>query len=326
LTPISPVTAQGRVAEAMAPRRILITGAAGFVGRHLQTALARACPDAVLATAPFDVRDASAVQEAVRAAAPDACVHLAGVTSVGQARAEPEQAWLVNLHGTLNVARAVLAEAPACRFLYVSTSEVYGASFRAGHAVDETVALAPMNTYAATKAAADLAVGAMVGEGLRAIRVRPFNHTGPGQTDAFVVPSFARQLMRIRAGLQPPVMHVGALDPARDFLDVRDVCAAYVACLTATDESLPSGTILNIASGIPRRIGDVLDAMREIAGVEVTVETEAGRLRPSDIPVACGDASLALARLGWVAAIPWEVTLRDVLDDWGARVAADGGG
>ena len=303
------------------PRRILVTGASGFVGRHLLAALARSYEGAILATEPFDVCDEEAARTAVRDAAPDSCVHLAGITAVGQAREKPDRAWQVNLHGTLNLARAVLAHAPDCRFLLISSAEAYGASFRTGGKLDETAPLAPMNTYAATKAAADLAIGAMVTEGLQAIRLRPFNHTGPGQTDAFVVPAFARQLARIAAGLQPPVMRVGALDPARDFLDVRDVCAAYAACLLQPNTRLPPGTILNLASGTPRRIGDVLAEMCWIAGIDAEIEPESGRLRPSDIPVACGDSGLARELLGWSPVIPWDQTLRDVLDDWRARIA-----
>lgn len=302
------------------PRRILVTGASGFVGRHLLAALAQTYAGAVLITEPFDVCDAEAVRTAVREAAPDACVHLAGVTAVGQAREQPDRAWQVNLHGTLNLARAVLAHAPDCRFFLISSAEVYGASFRTGEKLAETAPLAPMNTYAATKAAADLAIGAMVSEGLQAIRLRPFNHTGPGQTDAFVVPAFARQLARIAAGLQPPVLRVGALDPARDFLDVRDVCSAYAACLRQPNMHLPPGTILNLASGNPRRIGDVLAEMCRISGIDAEIESESGRMRPSDIPIACGDSGRARELLGWSPVIPWEQTLRDVWDDWRMRI------
>lgn len=294
-------------------RRILITGASGFVGRHLTAALAG---KAALITAPFDVRDADACAAAVRVAAPDACIHLAGIASPVQARNEPDLAWQVNLMGTLNLARAVLAEAAACRFVFVSTSEVYGESFRAGTPLDESAVLAPMNTYAATKAAADLAVGAMVHQGLRAIRVRPFNHTGPGQTPAYVVPAFAEQLVRLGA---EGTLKVGDLSAERDFLDVRDMCAAYAACLLADDAVLPPGTILNLASGTPRRIGSVLEDLCRIAGTHPRIETEAARMRPSDIPRACGDSDLARRLLGWSPAIAWEQTLADVLADFRAR-------
>ena len=131
---------------------------------------------------------------------PDACIHLAAVTAVADARRDPDRAWHVNLHGTLNLARAVLADAPDCHLLFASSSEIYGRSFISGRALDETAVLAPMNSYAATKAATDLALGAMANDGLRVMRLRLFNHTGPGQTDAFVVPAFARQIARIASG------------------------------------------------------------------------------------------------------------------------------
>ena len=158
---------------------------------------------------------------------------------------------------------------------------------------------------------------------MRVLRLRPFNHTGPGQSSAYVVAAFAEQVARIAAGLQPPVLRVGALDPVRDFLAVRDVCAAYAACLRRADELAP-GTVLNLASGVPRRVGDVLDALLRLAGVEASVQTDAARLRPSDIPAATGDAGLARHILGWTPGIPWEQTLRDVLADWRGRIEHSG--
>ena len=302
------------------PRRILVTGSRGFVGRHLIARLRADLPDADLAEAGFDVADEAAVEDAVRALRPDACVHLAAVAAIAAARQDPGRAWRVNLHGTLVLARALMAHAPGCVLLFASSADAYGASFRLGHALDEGAPLAPRNTYAATKAAADLALGALAAEGgLRVLRLRPFNHTGPGQSSAYVVAAFAEQVARIAAGHQPPVLRVGALDPVRDFQDVRDVCRAYVACLRRADELAP-GTVLNVASGVPRRVGDVLDALLHLAGVEASVETDAARLRPSDIPTATGDAGLARRVLDWTPAIPWEQTLRDVLADWQGRI------
>ena len=302
--------------------RILITGASGFVGRHLMTALGAAFPGAALLTPRFDVRDAAATEQTVRAAAPDACVHLAAVAAVPQAQREPDLAWDVNLRGTLNLARALLAHAPGCTLLYPSSGEAYGASFKSGVALTEDAAQQPMNTYGATKAAADIALGALgSSEALRVIRARPFNHTGPGQSADFAIPAFARQVMLVALGRQPPVLRVGALDALRDFLDVRDVCDAYVRCLQHA-ASLPPGVVLNIASGTPRRIGDVLDALIRVARVNVKVELDPARLRPSEIPSATGDASRARDLLGWAPRIPWEQTLTDVLADWRNRAAA----
>ncbi|MBU6497746.1 MAG: GDP-mannose 4,6-dehydratase [Rhodospirillales bacterium] len=310
-----------------AVRRILVTGAGGFVGAHLVPRLRAAFPQAelTLCTAgrhALDITDAQAVRDLVERSRPEACIHLAAVAAVPAARGNPGLAWQVNLHGTLGLAAALLAAAPDCVLLYVSSAEIYGRSFRAGAPLDETAPAAPMNTYAATKAAADLALGAMVSEGLRVVRLRPFNHTGPGQSADFVVPAFARQVARIAAGLQAPVLDVGALDPARDFLDVRDVCDAYVACLEHAS-GLAAGSIFNIASGTPRRIGDILDRLLALGGVSAEVRTGAALLRPAEIPVACGQARAARAALGWAPMIPWDQTLRDVLADWTERVRAE---
>lgn len=299
------------------PRRILVTGAAGFVGGHLLPALASAFPETELLTRAFDVTEPEAVHAAVAAHRPDAVVHLAAIAAPREATNDPTRAWRVNLDGTLNLARALLRHAPGATLLFAGSADCYGASFRPGQPLDETAPLAPQNTYAATKAAADLVLGAMLTEGLRLVRARPFNHTGPGQDPAFVTPAFARQVARIAARLQPPVLEVGALAPERDFLDVRDVCRAYALCL-ATD--LPPGVILNIASGTPRRIGDILGHLVELAGIDAEIRTDSARLRPGDIPRAVGDASLARRLLGWEPRIPWERTLADILGDWRARI------
>jgi GDP-4-dehydro-6-deoxy-D-mannose reductase len=303
-------------------RRILVTGASGFVGRHLTPRLASAFPDAQLYLDRFDVTDAAMVAHVVAAFAPDACVHLAAVAAIPAARQAPDRAWAVNLHGTLNLARAILRHAPDCFFLHVSSGDIYGRSFLSGKPLDETALLAPMNDYAATKAAADLAIGALVGEGLRAVRLRPFNHTGPGQSPDFVVAAFARQVARIKAGLQPPVVRVGNLEARRDFLDVRDVCGAYVACLRCAD-SLATGTILNVASGVPRRIGNILRDLLALAGAEAAIETDHRHLRPAEIFCATGDARQLRHLLEWKPEIAWQQTVSDVLDYWMAHVAAD---
>ena len=192
----------------MPARTILVTGAAGFVGRHLIPALAAAFAETrIIGTGlhgapdlmPLDVTQPDAVRGLVAAQKPDICFHLAGIAAPGQARADPGRAWTVNLQGSLNLADAILAAAPRCRLVFISSAEAYGASFRAGEPLDETAPLAPINLYAATKAAADLALGARVGEGLRLLRLRPFNHTGPGQDE---ISSF--QLLPVRSPVSKP--------------------------------------------------------------------------------------------------------------------------
>jgi GDP-4-dehydro-6-deoxy-D-mannose reductase len=304
------------------PRNILVTGASGFVGRHLMTALATAYPHAALLTPPVDVRNAAEVDAAVRAGKPDVCIHLAAVSAIAAAQLAPDHTWQVNLHGTLHLAWALSRHAPDCQVLFVSSSDAYGTSFKPGIKLDESAPLAPATVYAETKAAADLVLGGMAAQGLRVVRLRPFNHTGPGQSAEFVVSAFAHQLVRIAAGVQAPVIEVGNLETWRDFLDVRDVCAAYIACI-AKGESLVPGTILNLSSGQARRIGDVLADLAALAGVEIEIKVDASRIRTTDVRMACGNAARARDLLGWTPVIPWEHTLRDVLNDCRARFGTE---
>jgi GDP-4-dehydro-6-deoxy-D-mannose reductase len=317
--------------------RLLVTGAGGFVGRHLLALLRARFPAAMLIAAvrpedgalpalagadrvvPFDLLEPVACAAMIAETRPDGLVHLAAQASVAASFGDPQASWGANLMGTIALAEAVLRHAGDCRFVLASSAEVYGLSFRRGAPLDETALLAPTNPYAASKAACDLALGEMALRGLDAVRLRAFNHTGAGQSESFVVASFARQIARIEAGQQEPVLRVGALDRWRDFLDVRDVCAAYAAALTA--ESRP-GAIYNIASGTPRRVGDILDALIALSGMAPAVEVEAGRVRPTDIERVVGDAARALRELAWAPAVPWAETLETVLSDWRGRVAA----
>ncbi len=305
----------------MSLRRILVTGAGGFVGSHVLPALSAAFPMATLfgtgleAPARLDITDRQEVDGFFAGNQPDACLHLAGVSAIGAAKADPDRAWAVNLQGSLNIAHAILAHAPQCRLVFVSTAEAYGASFKTGIALDEDAPLAPMNLYAATKAAADIALGALASDGLKLLRLRPFNHTGPGQLPNFVVPAFASQIARIEAGREAPELLTGALTPERDFLDIRDVCAAYTAAIARFDE-LPRNTILNIASGQPVRIGTVLERLLALANRPITVREDAARLRPVEIARAAGDAALAQRLLSWSPQFTLDDTLASVLGYW----------
>ena len=312
--------------------RILVTGASGFVGRHLQPALRAAFPQARLLAATRGERVAGwdeAIQldllapdtcsTAIRTARPDAVIHLAALAGVGESFTNPLASWRINLLGTLALGEAVRAEAPEALFVHVSSAEVYGLAFQSGQPLDEDAPMRPANPYAASKAAADLAVGEMALRGLRAVRMRPFNHTGAGQSDAFVLPAFARQVAMIAAGRQAPVLRVGALDRWRDFLDVADVCAGYVAVLRHAP-ALAAGAVFNLASGQPRRVGDILAELLRMAGVTATIQPDEARLRPTDVLRTEGDASAAGRALGWKPEIAWEETLGGVLRDWQHRI------
>ncbi|WP_421988766.1 GDP-mannose 4,6-dehydratase [Roseococcus sp.] len=313
-------------------KRILVTGASGFVGGHLRLALRAAFPEArLIATShgeavpgwdevvSLDLLDPSSCAPAVERAAPDGIVHLAALAAVGESFKDPLRTWRANLFGTLALAEAVRERAGGALFVHASSAEVYGLSFQDGQPLAEDAPLRPTNPYAASKAAADIAIGEMSLRGLRGVRMRPFNHTGAGQADAFVVAAFARQAALIAAGRQEPVLRVGALERWRDFLDVADVCAGYVAALQAGDRLEP-GAVFNLATGHPKRVGDILTDLLRLAGVAPRVEADEGRMRPTDVLRTQGDASAAARVLGWAPQVPWERTLATTLNDWKERI------
>jgi GDP-4-dehydro-6-deoxy-D-mannose reductase len=309
--------------------RVLVTGAQGFVGRHFGDALKRLCgSDAeIIATAkqagqdsvygavlPLDITDRAAVADTIARSKPNFVVHLAGIASPTVASVDPDAAWQVHVHGARALAHAIMQKVPDCWMIHVGSGLVYGDSARTGLPFDEDTVLAPVDEYGVTKAAADLALGALARRGLKCIRMRPFNHAGPGQSDAFVVPAFAVQIARIEAGVAPPVIRVGNLEAQRDFLDVRDVARAYALVVTNA-ERLEPGTVLNIASGVPRRMSEVLSSLLAKSRVEISVEQGPGRMRPSGLPIIVGAACRARKFLGWEPEHSFDDTLEAVLND-----------
>lgn len=313
-----------------AGRRILITGASGFAGRHLLKTLKTEFPGHELVPyggpgcAEFpqvDITDKAAVREAVAAARPDLIVHLAGLADVAAASADPYMAMLVNAGGTQHVVEAALERAPSALLLAISSSEVYGDSLASGKPVPETTALRPETAYARSKTSAEDAVRAGIDRGLHALIARPFNHTGPGQSTAFVAPAFAAQIAAIEAGTQAPVMRVGWLDDVRDFSDVRDIVRGY-ALMLANGRQLPSGSVLNLASGRGRTIRSLLEALKAMSSVRFNVEGDPRRQRASRLPAMVGDPALASLVLGWKGRIPFETTLADVLAEARTKAVA----
>lgn len=316
--------------------RVVITGAQGFVGPHAADALACVVKGSadIIATSkvggvhprlgrvlPLDVTDESAIVKFIADVRPTHVLNLAGISSVAAASAGPDLAWRVNFNGPLNLARTILRECPECWLLNAGSGLVYGESAKTGRLLDENTLLDPMDDYAASKAAVDMALGALVRRGLRCIRLRPFNHMGPGQSEDFVATSFAMQIARFEASLSAAVIRIGNLEAERDFLDVRDVANAYAKICLAS-ERLPSGLVLNIASGIPRRVSEILDLLRDLSRVPVAVEPDPARMRPSDLPIIIGDARKARELLDWVPRYDFQQTLVDVLDDCRGRARA----
>lgn len=300
----------------------MITGGSGFVAGALADLLAAEYPQCSVhsvghSAGGFDIRDHASVAELVNHVQPTAVMHLAAIASPLEAREAPRRAWDINLIGTLNVAEAILRYAPKARLIFAGSSESYGSYFREanGRPVAERSPLLPETVYAATKASADLMLGQMARDGLNVVRFRPFNHTGPRQTDKFVVPAFARQIASIARGRHPNIIEVGNIDVARDFIDVRDVVRAYAEAALGL-EYPGVGKVYNLCSGKPRTIRSILQLLKEISGVELEVRIAQSKLRPDEVPVVCGDAEAAWKDLGWVPVIPIEQTVADVFNYW----------
>ncbi len=311
--------------------RILLTGAAGFVGKVLHKRLlaenhevfgtVRTLPssDQEQHYISLDIGDRTEVDRIVQRVNPTHLIHLAAISNVANSFKDPLLTWNTNVIGTLNLLESVKKNAPNCFVLFVSSSEVYGESFKTGELLTEGNACKPMNPYAASKLASEIAVEQYLREGLNGVIARPFNHIGPGQSVDFVTASFARQIALIEAGLQEPVLKVGNLEASRDFLNVNDVCDAYVKIIGQRTNKLIH-SIYNISSGETQKIQTVLDELLAQTSSSINVQADPERLRPSDIPVAAGSNRRIHTELGWSPNTAFSETLNSVLTYWRHQV------
>jgi GDP-4-dehydro-6-deoxy-D-mannose reductase len=296
--------------------RALVTGVGGFVGPFLANHLkslgyevtgtffpSGSDQPSICPSLPLDVRNSGPVRELVRDVCPDVIYHLAGITRPGLNQVS--SFYHVNLLGSLNMIEA--ARDVGAAMLIVSSAYIYGNQNRP---LTEEDPLAPVNHYAASKAAIDLAALSYALEGLQVVRVRPFNHSGPGQSPNFLIPTLVQQVAKIEAGIVRPVLKLGNVDSVRDFSDVRDIVRAYALVMQAGE----SGEAYNVASGVGVAVHQLVEMLIDLVGVSVEIEVEPRRVRASDISYLVGDASKLKRAVGWRPEFGLRQTLVDMLE------------
>ena len=299
-------------------KRLFITGLSGFVGQHIQSRLA--LPDSswelLSAATPYDLTDAGSLVD-LWPQLPDAVIHLAGQTFVPEAFRDPARTLDINLFGTLNLLQALKARGFAGTFLYVSSGDVYGQVAESALPITELQPPCPRNPYAVSKLSAEfLSVQWGLSEGWPVLVARPFNHIGTGQKENFVIASAARQINRIKQGLQAPQLEVGDIDVTRDFLDVSDVISAYLALL----EKGTPGQVYNVCSGREQSIRSLIEQLGDLAQVDLQLVQDPARLRRADQRRVCGSHARLAQTTGWAPQITTQQTLRAILSDWEIRV------
>ncbi|MEM7052718.1 MAG: GDP-mannose 4,6-dehydratase [Acidobacteriota bacterium] len=318
--------------------RALITGITGFAGSHLADYLLAEQPQVeVFGTYRWrsrreniehlgdrvrliesDLKDYSSVHRLLSEVRPDYIFHLAAQSFVPSSWTAPAETLSTNIEGQTNLFEAIreLELDPVVQI--ACSSEEYGLVYPDETPIKETNPLRPLSPYAVSKVTQDyLAYQYFQSYGIKAIRTRGFNHTGPRRGEVFVMSNFARQIAAIEHGLQDPVIRVGNLDAIRDFTDVRDMVRAYWLAVTKAEP----GEVYNIATGNGIHIHEMLDRLIALSTVEVRIETDPERLRPSDVEILIGDASKFKADTGWEPRVPFEQTLRDILDYWREKLA-----
>lgn len=313
--------------------RVLITGISGFVGLHLARHLIAEQPDAqfhgtVLGSRSghvpqsvtqhvMDLCDAQATRALIHDLQPQQVYHIAAMAAVGRSFSAAWETIENNTRAELSVLQACVELDERPRVLVVSSGEIYGPAPADTLPATETNALLPTSPYSVSKVTQDmLGLQFYLSHQLPVVRVRPFNHTGPGQSTGFVAPDFAMQVARIEAGQQTPRMFVGNLEAERDFLDVRDVVRAYRLVMSLGE----AGEVYNIASGETHSIQELLNTLLGYSNIPIEVCPDPERMRPATVPVLWGDASKVRALTGWQPTIPFKQTLLDVLNDCRQRV------
>lgn len=318
--------------------RVLITGITGFAGSHLAEYILEHHPGVEI----YGIRrwrsrieniehlldninvlecnlvDASSVKALIADVRPDKIFHLAAQSFVPSSWNAPAESLTTNIIGQLNIFEALReSKLLDCWVQIACSSEEYGMVYPDELPIMETNPLRPLSPYAVSKVGQDyLAYQYYMSYGIKAVRTRGFNHTGPRRGEVFVDSNFSKQAAEIEKNKRPPVIYVGNLEAKRDFTDVRDMVRGYWMSL----ESCEPGEVYNICSGSAISIADLLDMVIARTGMKIEVKEDPSRLRPSDVPMLEGDYSKFKKATGWTPVIPFQKTLHDIMEYWRERV------
>jgi len=317
-------------------RRVLITGVTGFAGSHLVDYLLTRSDCEIhgiwrwrsrteniehlkpgdMALHECDLRDATSTFDTVAKVKPDWIFHLAAQSFVPTSWVAPTESLTTNILAQVNIFEAVRRLGLKTRIQLACSSEEYGMVFPDETPIRETNPLRPLSPYAVSKVAQDLlGYQYWMSWKVDSVRTRGFNHEGPRRGPVFVASDFAKQIADIERGSRPPVLNVGNLEAKRDFTDVRDMVRGYVLAL----EKGEPGEVYNLCRGRCWSIRETLDMLLALTKVKIEVKQDPARLRPSDVPILLGDNSKFVAATGWQPTIPFEQTLRDMLEYWRSR-------
>lgn len=315
--------------------RALITGSGGFAGGHLADHL-RARPGLEVfgivrhgesvrddRTYALDLAEADHVRPVLRDVRPDLVFHLAAQAAVQLSWSQPRETLVTNIVLQLNLLEGILSTGLHPRVLVVGSADEYGIVLPSELPISEHNPLRPNSPYAVSKVAQDmLGYQYFLSHRLHVVRVRPFNHIGPGQSDLFATASFARQIAEIESGQHEPTLQVGNLTPKRDFTDVRDIVRGYRLLV---ERGLP-GEVYNLGSGRSVAMSEVLHTLLGLSRANIQIREDPARMRPADNAELVCDFAKAKTATGWEPRIPLEKTLKDVLNYWRERVHPGGNG
>lgn len=298
----------------MTPKRVFLTGGAGFVATRMVEHLAGSAWQTHASST--DILDGEALQAELRQCQPDIVLHLAAQSHVPTSFREPELTARVNFDGTRSLLTALDQSGFAGALVFVGSGDMYGLAPETSLPIRETQALRPRNPYAASKAAAEAwCMQHSLHCGYRIVMARAFNHIGRGQSAQFVLPAMAEQLVAIERGQRPPVLEAGDLDVTRDFTNVSDVLDAYLALA----EKGAGGEVYNVCSGVEYRVRDLVEQMIALTGLPVAITHDPARFRRAEQARVVGDNRKLCADTGWAPRVSMADSLREILDDWRAR-------